>query len=148
MFWLYGRSMETRSPDRGEVRAAGDHRGKANRRALNAGSRLRETTEIFHTTYRVAPANLAPGTYRNITGNEATALGQLTASKLADRLLVYASYPITPASEILHQLSGWKELRAQTFQAEDEIAAIGAALRRQLRRRDGPHRGPRGPGWP
>jgi 2-oxoglutarate ferredoxin oxidoreductase subunit alpha len=128
MFWLYGRSMETTLAWIEEKFGGRPIIAEANRRALNAGYAFGETTEIFHTTYRVAPANLAPGTYRNITGNEATALGQLTAAKLADRQLVYASYPITPASEILHQLSGWKNFGLKTFQAEDEIAAIGAAL--------------------
>ena len=128
MFWLYGRSMETTQAWI-EEKFGGRHIiAEANRRALNAGYAFGETTEIFHTTYRVAPAHLAPGTYRNITGNEATALGMLTASKLADRQLVYASYPITPASEILHHLSAWKNFGLKTFQAEDEIAAIGAAL--------------------
>jgi 2-oxoglutarate/2-oxoacid ferredoxin oxidoreductase subunit alpha len=128
MFWLYGRSMETTQAWIEEKFGGQAIVAEANRRALNAGYAFGETTEMFHTTYRVAPAHLAPGTYRNITGNEATALGMLTASKLADRQLVYASYPITPASEILHQLSGWKNFGLKTFQAEDEIAAIGAAL--------------------
>ena len=83
---------------------------------------------MFHTTYRVPRARLAPGLYRNITGNEATGLGFLTASKLAKRDLFYGSYPITPASDILHQLSGYKQFGVRTFQAEDEIAAIGAAI--------------------
>ena len=128
MFWLYGRTMETTHAWIEEKFGGRPIIAEANRRALNAGYAFGETTEIFHTTYRVAPAHLAPGTYRNITGNEATALGMLTASKLADRPLVYASYPITPASEILHYLSGWKNFGLKTFQAEDEIAAIGAAL--------------------
>jgi 2-oxoglutarate ferredoxin oxidoreductase subunit alpha len=76
----------------------------------------------------VRPAKLAPGTYRNITGNEAAALGFLTASQLADRPIFYGSYPITPASDILHLLSGFKAFGVKTFQAEDEIAAIGAAI--------------------
>ena len=83
---------------------------------------------MFHTTYRVAKAKLAPGTYRNITGNEATGLGFLTASLLAKRPLFYGSYPITPASDILHQLSGYKHFGVKAFQAEDEIAAIGATI--------------------
>ncbi len=128
MFWLYGRDMEA------TVRWIDDKFGKrpviaeANTRALKAGYAFGETTEIFHTHYRVAPAKLAPGKYRNITGNEATALGFLAASKLADRELFYGSYPITPASDILHQLSGYKHFGVKTFQAEDEIAAIGAAI--------------------
>jgi 2-oxoglutarate ferredoxin oxidoreductase subunit alpha len=83
---------------------------------------------MFHTTYRVAPAKLDAGTYRNITGNEATALGFVTAARLAKRELVYGSYPITPASDILHSLAGYKNFGVKTFQAEDEIAAIGAAI--------------------
>jgi len=128
MFWLYERSMDP------TLRWIDEKFGKqpviaeANKRALKAGYAFGETTEIFHTHYRVAPARLAPGTYRNITGNEATALGFLAASKLADRQLFYGSYPITPASDILHQLSGYKNFGVKTFQAEDEIAAIGAAI--------------------
>ena len=83
---------------------------------------------MFHTHYRVAPAPLPPGRYRNITGNEATALGFVVAGRKADRALFYGSYPITPASDILHQLSGYKNFGVRTFQAEDEIAAIGAAI--------------------
>ncbi len=128
MFWLYGRSMETTLAWIDEKFGARPIIAEANRRALNAGYAFGETTEIFHTTYRVAPAKLPPGTYRNITGNEATALGFLAAAKLADRTLVYCSYPITPASDILHQFSGWKNHGVRTFQAEDEIAAMGAAL--------------------
>ena len=128
MFWLYGRTMETTLAWIDEKFGGRPMIAEANRRALNAGYAFGETTELFHETYRVAPAQLAPGTYRNITGNEATALGMLTAAKLADRQLVYASYPITPASEILHYLSAWKNFGIKTFQAEDEIAAIGAAL--------------------
>jgi len=101
---------------------------EANQRALRAGYAFGETTEMFHTIYRVPKATLAPGTYRNITGNEATALGFLAASKLAKRTLFYGSYPITPASDILHQLSAYKQYGVKTFQAEDEIAAIGAAI--------------------
>jgi 2-oxoglutarate ferredoxin oxidoreductase subunit alpha len=128
MFWLYGRDYD------GTIRWIDEKFGKrpviaeANTRAVKAGYAFGETTEIFHTHYRVAPAHLAPGTYRNITGNEATALGMLAASKLADRPLFYGSYPITPASDILHQLSGYKSFGVKTFQAEDEIAAIGAAI--------------------
>jgi 2-oxoglutarate/2-oxoacid ferredoxin oxidoreductase subunit alpha len=128
MFWLYERSMD---PTIAWIDAKFGSRpvvAEANKRALKAGYAFGETTEIFHTHYRVRPAHLEPGTYRNITGNEATALGFLAASKLADRQLFYGSYPITPASDILHQLSGYKAFGVKTFQAEDEIAAIGAAI--------------------
>jgi 2-oxoglutarate ferredoxin oxidoreductase subunit alpha len=128
MFWLYERSMD---PTIAWVDAKFGARpivAEANKRALRAGYAFGETTEMFHTHYRVRPAKLDPGTYRNITGNEATALGFLAASKLADRPLFYGSYPITPASDILHQLSGYKAFGVKTFQAEDEIAAIGAAI--------------------
>src|SRR5207247_3418713 len=101
---------------------------EANKRALKAGYAFGETTEMFHTHYRVAPAHLPAGHYRNITGNEATALGFVAASMKAGRPIFYGSYPITPASDILHQLSGYKNFGVRTFQAEDEIAAIGSAI--------------------
>jgi 2-oxoglutarate ferredoxin oxidoreductase subunit alpha len=128
MFWLYERSMDPTLRWIDAKFGAKPVIAEANKRALKAGYAFGETTEIFHTTYRVAPAHLTPGRYRNITGNEATALGFLAASKLANRELFYGSYPITPASDILHQLSGYKNFGVKTFQAEDEIAAIGAAI--------------------
>ena len=128
MFWLYERSMAGTEKWIAEKFSGKDAIAEANKRALNAGYAFGETTEIFHTHYRVAPAHLAPGTYRNITGNEATALGFVMASTLAARDLFLASYPITPASDILHQLSSYKHLGIKTVQSEDEIAAIGAAV--------------------
>ncbi len=128
MFWLYERTMGPTLDWIDSKFGARPVVAEANKRALRAGYAFGETTEIFHTHYRVKPAKLAPGTYRNITGNEATALGFLTASRLADRPLCNGSYPITPASDILHQLSGYKTFGVKTFQAEDEIAAIGAAI--------------------
>ncbi|HET7495735.1 MAG TPA: 2-oxoacid:acceptor oxidoreductase subunit alpha [Candidatus Limnocylindrales bacterium] len=128
MFWLYERSMDPTIHWIDTKFSARPVIAEANKRALKAGYAFGETTEMFHTHFRVKPAKLAPGTYRNITGNEATALGFLAASKLADRPLFYGSYPITPASDILHQLSGYKAFGVKTFQAEDEIAAIGAAI--------------------
>jgi 2-oxoglutarate ferredoxin oxidoreductase subunit alpha len=128
MFWLYERSMD---PTVAWIDAKFGNKpivAEANRRALKAGYAFGETTEIFHTHYRVKPAQLPPGTYRNITGNEATALGMVAAAQLADRPLFYGSYPITPASDILHQLSTYKHFGVKTFQAEDEIAAIGSAI--------------------
>jgi len=128
MFWLYERSMEPTVKWIEKKFAARPVIAEANLRALKAGYAFGETTEIFHTHYRVKPARLPPGTYRNITGNEAAALGFVAASTLAGRELFYGSYPITPASDILHQLSTYKHFGVRTFQAEDEIAAIGAAI--------------------
>ena len=128
MFWLYERSMDPTLQWIDSKFSARPVVAEANKRALRAGYAFGETTEMFHTHYRVKPATLPSGTYRNITGNEATALGFLAASRLAERQLFYGSYPITPASDILHQLSGYKEFGVKTFQAEDEIAAIGAAI--------------------
>jgi len=128
MFWLYERSMDPTIRWIEQKFSAKPVVAEANSRALKAGYAFGETTEMFHTTYRVAPAKLAPGTYRNITGNEATALGFVTAARLAQRDLVYGSYPITPASDILHQLATYKNFGVKTFQAEDEIAAIGSAI--------------------
>ncbi|MFI5262793.1 MAG: 2-oxoacid:acceptor oxidoreductase family protein, partial [Candidatus Limnocylindrales bacterium] len=128
MFWLYERSMDPTLEWIDEKFAKRAIFAEANKRALKAGYAFGETTEMFHTHYRVAPAKLARGTYRNVTGNEATALGFVAAARLARRPLVYGSYPITPASDILHALSTYKNFGVKTFQAEDEIAAIGAAI--------------------
>ncbi len=129
MFWLYERSMDPTLRWVDSKFGAKPISAEANKRALKAGYAFGETTEIFHHQhYRVKPAHLPPGTYRNITGNEAAALGFVTASKLAGRDLFYGSYPITPASDILHQLSTYKNFGVRTFQAEDEIAAIGSAI--------------------
>jgi 2-oxoglutarate ferredoxin oxidoreductase subunit alpha len=128
MFWLYERSLDPTLRWVEQRFSAKPVIAEANMRALKAGYAFGETTEIFHSRYIVPPAKLAPGTYRNITGNEATALGFVTASRLAKRDLVYGSYPITPASDILHQLATYKNFGVKTFQAEDEIAAIGSAI--------------------
>jgi len=128
VFWLYERSLEPTLLWIEEKFGARPVVAEANARALRAGYAFGETTEMFHTHYRVRPARLAPGTYRNITGNEAAALGFLAAAQRAGLELFYASYPITPASDILHQLSGYKRFGVKTYQAEDEIAAMGAAI--------------------
>jgi 2-oxoglutarate/2-oxoacid ferredoxin oxidoreductase subunit alpha len=128
LYWLYDRPMkvtldwiESRFKKNPEL-------VKANTLSLKAGYYYGETTELFTTHYRVDKAKLAPGKYRNITGNEATAIGFVTASQLAGRPLFYASYPITPASDILHELSKHQNFGVKSFQAEDEIAAMGAAI--------------------
>jgi 2-oxoacid:acceptor oxidoreductase, alpha subunit len=128
MFWLYERSMEPTIEWIDQKFSSRPVIAEANARALKAGYAFGETTEMFHTTYRVPKAKLAPGTYRNITGNEATALGFLAAANLARRDLFYGSYPITPATDVLHQLAGYKSFGVRTFQAEDEIAAMGATI--------------------
>ena len=101
---------------------------EANVRALRAGHNFAENAELFAVSYEIRPARIAPGKYRNITGNTATALGFVCAATKAGRPLFLGSYPITPASDVLHELSGWKQYGVYTFQAEDEIAGIGAAL--------------------
>jgi 2-oxoglutarate ferredoxin oxidoreductase subunit alpha len=129
MSWLYGRSIEpsieflqakfgTRRPEIAE----------ANVRALQAGYAFGETTETFAVTYEIKPAKLLPGTYRNITGNQALSYGLIAASKLSGLPLFLGAYPITPASSILEELAGYKNFGVRTFQAEDEIAAAGAAV--------------------
>jgi len=101
---------------------------KANIAAFQAGWNYGETTEAFSVQYEVKPATLEPGTYRNITGNTALAYGLIAASKLSGLPIFLGSYPITPASDILHELSKHKRFGVRTFQAEDEIAGVGAAL--------------------
>lgn len=101
---------------------------EANLAALRAGLHYGETTEAFSVSYEIAPAKMPPGTYRNVTGNVALAFGLVTAAHRAHLPLVLGSYPITPASDILHTLSGLKRYGVTTMQCEDEIAGIGAAL--------------------
>ena len=128
MFWLYERSLEPTLNWIDEKFGKRPVIAEGNSRALKAGYNFGETTEVFHERYIVPPAKLAPGRYRNLTGNEAAAMGFVAAAQLAKRTLFYGSYPITPASDILHELAGYKNFGVVTFQAEDEIAAIGAAI--------------------
>ena len=128
MSWLYGRPVEgtlhfieTKFAGRPEL-------AEGNTRAFKAGLHYGETSEDFVVQYEVRPAKLAPGTYRNITGNEALSLGLVAASVQSGLDLFLGAYPITPASGILEQLARYKHLGVRTFQAEDEIAAVGAAL--------------------
>ncbi|MEO1980522.1 MAG: 2-oxoacid:acceptor oxidoreductase subunit alpha, partial [Fuerstiella sp.] len=99
---------------------------EANIRALKGGSNFGFSTEAFTVHYEVPPAKLAPGKYRKITGNEAVAMGLATAARLSNADVVFSGYPITPASDILHELSKFKHFGVTTFQAEDEIAAMAA----------------------
>ena len=128
MFWLYSRPLDTTIKFIQERFGRNPKVAEANVLTLKAGYNYGETTEMFAQHYHVPKAKLAPGVYRHISGNEATALGFLTASKLAGRPLFYGSYPITPASDILNQLASFKRFGVKTFQAEDEIAAVGSAI--------------------
>ncbi len=128
MFWLYNRPMDVTIEWIRDKFKKNPAVAEANEKALKGGYYYGETAEIFTKHYRVPKAKLAPGVYRNITGNEATALGFIAASHLAAKPLFYASYPITPASDILHELSRHKNFGVETVQAEDEIAAAGIAL--------------------
>jgi 2-oxoglutarate ferredoxin oxidoreductase subunit alpha len=128
VYWLYSRSLEptlnfitNRFKDDQAV-------ADADRQALLAGWNYGDTTEALSGSYHVCPADLAPGTYRNLTGNQALAYGLITAAKRSGKALFYGSYPITPASSILHELSRHKRFGVRTFQAEDEIAAATSAI--------------------
>jgi 2-oxoglutarate ferredoxin oxidoreductase subunit alpha len=128
MYWMYSRVMEPTEKWIQEKFVQEPKIAEANLKALKAGYYYGDTTEAFVSRFEVKPARLKPGLYRNITGNEATALGLVAASHKAGIPLYYASYPITPASDILHNLSMYKNFGVKTFQAEDEIAAAGAAV--------------------
>ena len=128
MFWLYERSLEPTLNWIDGKFAKNPQVAEANKTTLKAGFYFGETAELFSEHYRVPKANPRPGKYRNITGNEATALGFLAASQLLKKPLFYASYPITPASDILGELAKYKSFGVKTMQTEDELAAIGAAI--------------------
>jgi len=127
-YWLYNRSMDS------TVRWIEDKFAKkpllveANKLAMKAGYSYCEATEAFQISYEIPPAQLEPGLYRNLSGNQALALGFVTASQKSGLKLFQGSYPITPASDILHELSQYKDFGVLTFQAEDEIAAITSAI--------------------
>ncbi len=128
IYWMYGkdheaqvRSIEAKFAKRPEI-------GAGNIAAFRAGYNYGETVELLPISYRVRPADLARGRYRRVIGNEATTMGLVAASMLAKRKLIYASYPITPASTILEELSSYQRYPVTTFQAEDEIAAVTAAI--------------------
>lgn len=127
-YWLYDRPLETTINWINSHLSKKEHIAEANIQALKAGYYFGETAEIFTTRYKVKPAHLPPGIYRNITGNQATAIGILAASVKSGLPLFLGSYPITPASDILHEISNYKNFGVKTFQAEDEIAAICAAI--------------------
>src|SRR6201990_2891002 len=128
LYWMYNRDMNT------TIQFLKDKFGKkpeiyeSNVRALQAGYNFGDTTETFTTTYRVEKARMAPGVYRSIMGNQALAYGLIAAAEKSGLPLFLGSYPITPASDILHELSRYKSFGVRTFQAEDEIAGITAAI--------------------
>ncbi|MFR9675351.1 2-oxoacid:acceptor oxidoreductase subunit alpha [Streptomyces sp. TR06-5] len=128
--WMYNRPTESTESFLRKKFARRPDLAEANVSAFRAGWNFGETTEDFAVSYEVAPASSAfpPGTYRNISGNLALSYGLVAASQQADLPLFLGSYPITPASDLLHELSKHKNFGVRTFQAEDEIAAIGAAL--------------------
>ena len=128
LLWLYHRPTEGTIEFLEKKFASKPQIMKANIAAFQAGWSYGETTEEFSVQYEVKPAAMQPGTYRNITGNLALAYGLITASHQSGLRLFLGSYPITPASDILHELSKHKRFGVMTFQAEDEIAGIGAAL--------------------
>ena len=128
LYWLYDRPMENTLNWIRAKFAKSPELAKANEIALKTGYNFADTTEVFTTHYTVKKAQIAPGKYRKMTGNEATAIGFIAASQLSGRPLFYGSYPITPASDILHELSRHKSFGVKTFQAEDEIAAVCAAI--------------------
>src|SRR5450432_282835 len=128
LYWMYNREMEN------TIQFFKDKFGKkpeiyeSNVKALKAGYHFGDTTETFTTTYKVEKAKMQPGVYRSIMGNQALAYGLIAASEKSGLPLFLGSYPITPASDILHELSRHKSFGVKTFQAEDEIAAITSAI--------------------
>jgi 2-oxoglutarate ferredoxin oxidoreductase subunit alpha len=126
--WIYTRPIEPTLDWIRKKFAKNDDMVAANIRALKAGLHFGETAEIFSEHYAVEPAEMAPGVYRSMTGNRALAWGILAAGERAGLPVVYGAYPITPASEILHELATHKRFRVRTIQAEDEIAAIGVII--------------------
>jgi 2-oxoglutarate ferredoxin oxidoreductase subunit alpha len=128
LYWLYDRPMQNTLAWITAKFGKNPELAKANEIALKTGYNFADTTELFTTHYTIKKAQIAPGKYRKITGNEATALGFVAASQLAGRPLFYGSYPITPASDILHELARHKSFGVKTFQAEDEIAAVCSAI--------------------
>ena len=128
VYWIFDRPLE---PTLRFIEAKFGKKpiiAEANRRALMAGYHYGETTELIHHRYVVPPVKLPPGTYRNIMGNQALAWGLMAASRLSGCDLFFAGYPITPASDILHELALRREFGVRVFQAEDEIAAVAAAI--------------------
>jgi len=128
VYWLYDRDPQPTREWIQEKFGKKPEYAEANLRAMQAGINYGETTEAFTVHYRVPPAKLPPGRYRKITGNEALAYAMAAAARLSGKEVFYSGYPITPASDILHQLAEFKNFGVKTFQAEDEIAAITSVI--------------------
>ena len=128
LFWMFDKPLDSTIRFIKEKFAKKPAIAEANIKTLNAGWNYGENTEIFTTQFKVAPAKLPPGTYRNISGNHATAIGLLAASEKSGLPMFLGSYPITPATDILHDLAKYKANNVKTFQAEDEIAALCSAI--------------------
>jgi 2-oxoglutarate/2-oxoacid ferredoxin oxidoreductase subunit alpha len=127
-YWLYNRPMDSTYRWLDDKFRSKPLLAEANKLAMRAGYSYCEATEAFQITYEIPPAKLSPGIYRNLSGNQALALGFVTAAQKSGLTLFQGSYPITPASDILHELSAYKNFGVTTFQAEDEIAAITSAI--------------------
>jgi 2-oxoglutarate/2-oxoacid ferredoxin oxidoreductase subunit alpha len=128
LFWIFDKPLDYTLKFIEEKFSKKPEIAEANTKVLHAGWNYGENTEVFTTQFKVAPAKLPPGTYRNITGNHATAIGLIAAAEKAGLPLFIGSYPITPATDILHELSKYKSNGVKTFQAEDEIAGICSAI--------------------
>ena len=128
LYWMYGRDMDNTINFLKEKFAKKPDILDSNIKVLQAGYNYGDTTETFHTTYSVERAKMEPGSYRSIMGNQSLSLGLIAASQKSGLPLFLGSYPITPASDILHDLSKYKNFGVRTFQAEDEIAAITSAI--------------------
>jgi len=128
LYWMYNREMENTIDFLTEKFGKKAEILESNIKALKAGYNFGDTTEAIGTTYVVQKAKIEPGTYRSIMGNQATALGLIAASSKSGLPMFLGSYPITPASDILHELSKYKNFDVRTYQAEDEIAGISAAI--------------------
>jgi 2-oxoglutarate ferredoxin oxidoreductase subunit alpha len=127
-YWLFNRGLESTERWLDQKFRAKPELAEANKLALKAGYAFCDATDAFQVSYDVPPARLAPGSYRNLSGNSALAMGFVAAARRAGLTLFQGSYPITPASDVLHELSLYKEFGVVTFQAEDEIAAVTAAI--------------------
>lgn len=127
-FWMFDRPMDVTVEWVNKRFARQPDVAAANIKALETGYNFGQTARTFQQRYRIRPAALPPGTYRNITGNNALAMGLVTAAQKMGKPLFYGSYPITPASDILHYLAPLRHFDVRTFQAEDEIAAMGSVI--------------------